>query len=679
MSLRIVGQALEYVDGHERLRIEAWGADSIRVRAAQTPILDGLPQALLDSAPSGADPRVEILTGLAHDGPVLDLTMVREKTLDKAVLTNGAIRVEVTSAGLVSFLRSADASTLIAEQRAHFWWPGSRVFVPLHDGRYRLEQRFAAHPGEKILGLGQHQHGKLDQQGLVIDLVQRNTEVTIPFYVSDRGYGLLWNSPAIGRVEFADNGIRWVADSARQIDYWVTAGTPAQVLANYADATGHSPAMPDWALGFWQCKLRYETQDELMAVAREHHRRGLPMSVIVSDFFHWTQLGDWKFDPSEWPDPSGMSKELADMGVRLMVSVWPNLTPLSENFQPMLEQGLLLESQGGRPAQADWVDRGMTVGIPTAFYDPTNPRARDYLWDRLKENYLAHGIDVWWLDACEPEIKPGYPSADLLFEAGPGSEVANLYPREHARGVYEHMVADGHPEVVSLIRSAWAGSQRWGSLLWSGDIGTTFDALAGQITCGLNTAMSGIPWWTTDIGGFHGGDPDDPAYRELLVRWFWFGVFCPVLRLHGHREPRGAHGQGFNGGPNEVWSYGEQAYDILVEALATRERLRPYLRVQFDEAARSGIPVLRPLALEFPDDPAGWEVADQFLCGRDILVAPVIVAGARSREVYLPAGARWTDAFTGEEFDGGRTVTAEAPLARIPVFLRDDAAVPVAA
>jgi len=651
------GSVLELSFGQERLRLEAWGPDSIRVRAGQGQVAEDLPGALVGAGPSLVD-------GAGGE---------------EGTLVNGKLRAEVSADGRVSFSRSDDGRELLAEDKAHFWWPGPRLFVANGNGHYRIEQRFKAYDGEKLFGLGQHLHGRLDQKGLVIDLVQRNAEVSIPFMVSSRGYGFLWNSPAVGRVELAANGTRWVADSARQVDYWVTAGdNPAEILSRYADATGHVPKLPSWASGFWQSKLRYRTQEELLDVAREYHRRGVPLAVIVSDFLHWEHIGDWSFDATEWPDPTAMVSELELMGTKLMVSVWPCLTPLSVNYKPMLDRGLLISSEQGPTFHATWPERGVGAWVGSAFYDATNPEAREYIWQQIENGYYKAGVRVFWLDACEPEIKPGYPGS-LRFAAGPGLEVANLYPREHARGFYEGMVGRGEEEILTLVRSAWAGSQRYGAALWSGDTPTTFESLGVQVRGGLNVAMSGMPWWTTDIGGFFGGDPDDPGFRELFVRWFQYGAFCPIFRSHGDRKPQVPMGSDMmTGGPNEIWSYGDEAYDILKSYVLLRERLRPYLHAQADETSRTGVPIMRPLLLEFPDDESAWSVDDQFMFGRDLLVAPVLEQGARERPVYLPAGAEWTDAWTGAHVPSGEVVVAQAPLAKIPVYLRDGASLPVA-
>jgi len=529
---------------------------------------------------------------------------------------------------------------------------------------------FRSFPDERFYGLGQHQHGLLDQKGAVVELVQRNTEVCVPFALSNRGYGFLWNMPGIGRVELGASGTKWVADAARQIDYWVTAApTPAEVVSQYSKATGLPPMLPEWASGFWQSKLRYRTQEELLAVAREHKRRGLPLSVIVVDFFHWTRQGEWKFDPAEWPDPQAMVDELKALGVELMVSVWPSVNPDSENYGEMDRRGLLVGNVRSLPLNMPFWDKGSNSQVFVRYYDSTNPEARSYVWDKVRQGYGRHGIRAFWLDACEPEMLPEDPESDW-FHIGPGAEVRNVYPREHARGFAEGLWASGEKEILTLCRSAWAGSQRYGAAVWSGDIDSTFDALAKQVPAGLNIGISGIPWWTTDIGGFKGGDPSSAHFRELVVRWFQFAVFCPLFRLHGVREPNPQTGPPQTGGQNEVWSFGEEAYGIIRAQLALREMLRPYVMDVMAAASTTGLPPMRALFLEFPDEPEAWQVKDEYMFGPDVLVAPVTSYGAREREVYLPHGASWLDPSTGEPVEGKGWTTALAPLERIPVYLR---------
>ncbi|WP_194893757.1 glycoside hydrolase family 31 protein [Catenulispora pinisilvae] len=661
-EFRVVAGGLEWTGRSETLCVQSWGQDSLRIRSkVGGPILDGLPGALLDEPSQKAASLPDVAVAATE-----------------ATVVNGAITATVSLTGRIRFTRTADGTELLAEQDAHFWWPGPRLRTAHGNGYARLEQRFAAYPDEKLFGLGQHQHGMLDQKGAVVELVQRNSEVSVPFLVSSRGYGFLWNNPAIGRVELAANGTRWVADSARQLDYWITAGTTADVQRHYADATGHVPMLPEWAAGFWQCKLRYRSQEELLTVAREYHRRGLPLAVIVADFFHWTHLGEWRFDPQEWPDPAAAVKELAGYGTKLMVSVWPSVSPLSEYHAEMERRGLLIGTEFGPVAHADWPDKGVDKTVQVAFYDATNPAAREYVWEKVRDSYLSIGIEVFWADACEPELKPGYP-ANLRYYAGAGLEVGNMYPRENSRMFFDGMQAEGRADVVTLNRSAWAGSQRYGAILWSGDINTDFATFRRQIAAGLNTAMSGIPWWNTDIGGFHGGDPRTPEYREVMVRWFQFGTFSPIFRLHGFRRPSEPFSPSMTGAPNEIWSYGEQAEQIMSDYIRLRERLKPYILNAMREAHQTGLPPMRPCFLEFPADPRAWDVDSAYLFGRDLLVAPVLEADARVWDVYLPAGASWRDAWTGQEYEGGQTVTVDAPLERIPLFLRDGAELPIAA
>lgn len=648
--------------GKEILRVDTWGEHAVRVRSTiSSEVVETPGSALLDAPPVAFD---------------LDLSGGRAR------LRNGRLVVEVSEIEhargeafppRVRFLRD-DGTPLLSEVVPHFSSPRQRRYSTGSGGAFCTELTFAADRDERLFGLGQHQHGLLDQKGAVVDLVQRNTEVTVPFLLSSKGYGMLWNLPGVGRVELGTNHTRWVADRADQIDYWVTEGAgPAEVVRRYMQATGLPPSMPAWATGFWQSKLRYRTQEELLEVAREHRRRKLPLSVIVVDYFHWTRQGEWRFDPEEWPDPGAMVEELRSLGVEVMVSIWPTVNPRSENYEEMERLGLLVDSSRGLPLHLSFFDKGDEGGTFVRYYDATNPEAREYLREKVRAGYRRHGIRAFWLDACEPEMRPEDPARNL-YRLGAGDAVQNLYPREHARGFAEGLWAEGE-EVLLLCRSAWAGSQRYGAAVWSGDVASSFEALAAQIPAGLNMGISGIPWWTTDIGGFHGGDPSSPEFRELVVRWAQFAVFCPIFRMHGDRHVGPADGAGRTGGPNEIWSFGDEAYEILRSQLELRERIRPYVAAQMEAAAATGMPPMRAVFLEFPDDPVAWGLADEFLLGPDVLVAPVTVHGAREREVYLPSGAKWLDAYSGEPVDGGGWVRAAAPIDRIPVYLRDGGAI----
>ncbi len=540
---------------------------------------------------------------------------------------------------------------------------------------------FESNEGEKLYGMGQHQEPYLNLKGCQIELAQRNSQVNIPFVISNLGYGFLWNNPAYGYATFARNYTKWTAGVTSCIDYWITAGDiPSEIVERYVQVTGLPPMLPEFAAGFWQSKLRYQTQEELLEIAREYKRRGLPLSVIVVDFFHWPQQGEWRFDPRYWPDPGAMVSELKDMGIELMVSIWPTVDPRSSNYEEMKAKGYLVHTDRGVRTQL--ICRGNEV-----FFDATNPDAGRYVWNKVKENYYRHGIRIFWLDEAEPEIRP-YDFDNISYYLGPSLEVGNIYPMLFAKAFYDGMRQEGITDVINLVRCAWAGSQRYGAAVWSGDIPSTFEALRTQVKAGLNMAISGIPWWTTDIGGFSGGDPEDPDFRELIIRWFQYGAFCPLFRLHGFRKAHttakkfsGAEDSGERDfetcGPNEVWSFGEEAYKILNKYLFLREKLRPYIMKQMLLAHKKGTPPMRPLFYDFPDDETSWDIEDEFMFGPDILVAPVLFKGARSRMVYLPEGAQWKEVSTGRSYGGGQFVECEAPLETIPLFTRNDAVLPI--
>jgi alpha-D-xyloside xylohydrolase len=543
-----------------------------------------------------------------------------------------------------------------------------REFKPIIGGDYSVTLRLESlSPDEKIYGMGQYQQPHLNLKGCDLELAHRNSQASVPFALSSLGYGFLWNNPAVGRVVFGKNITTWTALSAKSLDYWITAGdSPAEIEEAYAGATGKVPLMPGYGMGFWQCKLRYQTQEELLTVAREYHRRGIPLSVIVIDFFHWPYQGDWKFDPLYWPDPDAMITELKDLGVELMVSVWPTVDRRSENFQEMLERGCLIRTERGYRIGMDF--QGNSV-----HYDATNPEARSYIWEKVKQNYYDRGIRIFWLDEAEPEYSV-YDFDHYRYHLGPDLQIGNLYPLMYAKTFFDGMRQAGQEQVLNLLRCAWAGSQRYGALVWSGDIHSSFSSLRNQLAAGLNMGIAGIPWWTTDIGGFHGGVVTDPHFHELLIRWFQWACFCPVMRLHGDREPHkpplGTEGGAacVSGADNEIWSYSPEVYEICRRYIALRERLRPYIGELMKAAHEKGTPVIRPLFYDFPGDKRAWETEDQYLFGPDFLVAPVLYEGRRERSLYLPAGREWTDVWTGEKYPGGTTVTVKAPLDQIPVF-----------
>ncbi len=668
-------------EGRSQVWIEPWGPNSLRIRMSGEPNMDENDWALteiMEKIPADISFETIDVTDPWYQG---DEFAKYHQTGTQAKLVNGKITAKVSHEGWISFYNQK--GELLTEE---YWRNRNRInryCVPLRvDARelkpiqgstdFELTARFEAFEGEKIFGMGQYQEKNLDKKGACLELAHRNSQASVPFMISNRGYGFLWNNPAIGTATFGTNKTEWYAKSTKKLDYFITAGdTPAELEAQYSLATGRTPMMPEYGLGYWQCKLRYRNQEELLAVAREHKKRGLPMDAIVVDFFHWTMQGEFKFEPRDWPDPEQMVKELKELGIETVVSVWPTIDERSENFGKMNDLGYLVTADRGNSNHMTWMGN-------TVFYDATHPGAQKFVWERCRENYYKKGIRCFWLDEAEPEYGP-YDFDNYRYYAGTALQCTNTYPVGYAKGFYDGLKAEGEEEIMSLVRCAWAGSQKYAVLTWSGDIYSSFRSMREQLQAGLNMGIAGIPWWTSDIGGFLGGNISDPAFQELLVRWFEWGAFCPVFRMHGERSPWYEREEEFidgvrqltSGQDNEVWSFGEDNYQILSKYLFIREKLRPYIRECMKAASESGAPVMRPLFYDFPEDKTCWEIEDSYMFGPDLLVSPVMSAGAVEREIYLPAGSTWTDAYTKKTYDGGQKITVPAPIDIIPVMVRD--------
>ena len=640
-----VNNALIHKLGPETLVIEPWGRDGLRVRATVGPAILDTAWALTEPVDSQAD-QISI-----------------EITSSYAIIRNGNISARIqdiyTQKGQLQFFRHvADQAIPILSEHdyvVHAHNPGTRTYKPTTDGLAHTEVHFAAREGERLYGMGLNATGRVNLKGGVIDLYQRHVKHVVPFLVSSLGYGFLWNNPSLGRVEFGHDRTRWVSDGCRQIDYYITAGDSyADIMSNYADVTGHAPDFPEWAAGLWQCKLRYETQDEFLAVAREFKRRALPVSVLVIDFLHWKYVGDWKLDPEFWPDPPAMVKEMNDLGIRIMISPWILVDERSENFAAMKAQGLLTGSIDGQHDMVDFMG-------PRYQYDPTNPAAAKFLWDKWKQNYFDLGIRTFWLDPCD-DFHAIQDYDKVKFHIGTGQEVHGYFPVAHQKNVYEGLHAAGENEVVTICRNSWAGSQRYGAAPAAHDIMSSFEHFEAYMKAGLNLAMSGIPWGASEIGGFITFDNESDRFHELMVRWYQYGVFTPVFRTHGYRKN------------NEAWTIGGDSYRHIRAAILLRDRLRPYVMTQMRHASKTGVPPMRPLFFDFDPDPHVAAIEDQFLFGPDLLIAPIMQYQARSRPVYLPSGADWIDVWSGVTIAGGQHLQADAPLARIPVYVRADAA-----
>ncbi len=663
------GKLLYSCDG-EKVLIEAWGENALRVRSTKNRNFTENNGALYEEVAKRAEIRI-FEDQEANAAAYANMYMGTDKSY--AEIENGKIQARINAGGVLSFYKK-DETLLLKENWKRLQDEISaplnicgREYSPRDGENYKISVRFLADDREKIFGMGQYQQMQTNMKGCMLELAQRNSQVSVPFYISSLGYGFLWNNPAIGSVTFAMNGTEWKAESSKQIDYLIIAGdTPAEIEENYMTLTGKPPMMPEYGLGFWQCKLRYRTQEELLEVARRYYKEKVPVDVIIADFFHWTQQGDFKFDPKYWPDVPAMCKELESMGMKLMVSVWPTVDYRSENFQEMKEKGYLIQCEKG-------VRISMLCGGNEVFFDATNPEARKYVWEKIKKNYWDQGARLFWLDVAEPEYST-YEFENYRYYMGTNLEIGNSYPKYYTQGFYEGMQEEGDKQPINLVRSAWAGSARYGALVWSGDIVSNFECFNRQVRAGLSMSIAGIPWWTTDIGGFHGAKGDDPEFRELFARWFAYGCFCPVMRLHGNRNPQmDFEGDAIgSGSPNEIWSFGEEIFNISKRYIALRERMRPYIREQMKVAHEKGTPIMRPYFYDYCEDERAWEINDAYLFGPDFIVAPILEAGARKRKVYLPKGEEWVNVWTKEVIKGGEMVMVDAPIDQIPVFAKKE-------
>jgi alpha-D-xyloside xylohydrolase len=531
--------------------------------------------------------------------------------------------------------------------------------------RYRGEtvvEMYGSH--EAFYGLGQHQAGVWNYRGESVDLSQENTNIAVPMLLSSDGYGIFWNNTS--RTRFNNRFVHALyisSEIADTIDYYFIYGPEFdKIIAGYRALTGSAPMFGRWAYGFWQCKNRYKSQEEILAVAKKYRDLHLPVDNIVQDWFWWNRKGEHVFNKN-YPDPKAMVDQLHNEHFHFMISVWPFFEPGSKEYDEMDRRGFFIDRT--KVAKPPYHAGAMAV------YDATNPEARKYYWELMDKALFKIGVDAWWLDTTEPETE-GQEENILLGHklfAGSGDRYANIFPLETTRAVYEgqRSASDGK-RVFILSRSAFAGSQRYGVTAWSGDVLSDWLSFKRQIPAGLNFSLSGIPYWTTDIGGFiSGGDLSDPKFRELFVRWFQFGTFSPIFRVHGTRS---------NPDENELWSYGPES-KILFQYDDLRYRLLPYIYSLAWKVTSESYTPMRPLVMDFRDDVNAQNVGDQFMYGPAFLVNPVTEQGATQRRIYLPKG-KWYDFWTGAKVEGGKFADVPAPLERMPLYVRAGSIIPMA-
>jgi alpha-D-xyloside xylohydrolase len=482
-------------------------------------------------------------------------------------------------------------------------------------------------------------------------------------------FAFKWHPPSADKSGFS----LW-SESGNEIDYYFLYGeTIDSVICNYRELTGHAPMMPKWGMGFWQCRERYKSQDEILGIVKEFRKRSVPLDVIVQDWQYWKfyEWGSHQFDPSRFPDPLAMTEELhTKLHARLMISVWSKFYPGTENFNELLKNGFLYPGLL-KDSVKDF------LGNKYTYYDAFNPAARKMYWDQINKNIFSKGIDAWWLDASEPETPDNNPTAKDIMKymnptyLGPGLTVLNAFPLMTCKGIYEGQLGVAPDQRVCILtRSAFAGQQRYGTTIWSGDIVGRWEVLKASIPAGLGFCLSGFPYWTTDIGGFSVNYPEgnkNEEYRELFTRWYQFGSFCPVFRVHGTNTPR------------EIWFFGDansKAYQSQLKFDHLRYALMPYLYSLAGMVTHQNYTVMRALVLDFTKDENAINIPDQYMFGPAFLVNPVTDFKATSRNVYLPICSGWYDFWTGEFLKSGQTIRAAAPYESMPLYIKAGSIIP---
>ncbi|AYW46532.1 glycosyl hydrolase family 31 [Tetragenococcus koreensis] len=542
-----------------------------------------------------------------------------------------------------------------------------REFNFKSDNSYEAILRFEGDTSEKMFGLGGYQEGNLNKNFGTYELMHRNSQTSIPFYISNKNYGFIWNNSSIGEVTFSRNQIIWKSNNTQCIDYVVTVGdNPKQLLTNFTTMTGKPPKLDKDLLGLWQSKLRYQTLNEIKEIYNGYKKRKINLSVLVIDYFHWTADGDFEFDLKYWNGINQWANVLKANNIKLMVSLWPTVTSESKYYDYYKNNQMLIRSA----YKKDNMFEGKEI------LDFSNPLTAKHLQKLLNHNYRELGVDLFWADQAEPEMT-NYNHKEYLVYDGSLEKYGNKYPYHYIKAVKNNNLNVYDQTFPVLIRSAWFNSQKYGALAWSGDIESSFNSLKRQIQIGISMGLSGIPWWTSDIAGFHSGDSSTENFRELMIRWFQFAVFSPILRMHGDRQPHtiriGENGGGLrtSGGPNEIWSFGKEVEEILTKFICIREKLAKYIETLYDESAKVGYPIIRSLFFEFPYDSETWNETTNYMFGSDLLIVPIVEEKTTKTEVYLPKGCNWTEVFSGISYEGGRNYEIIVSLDTLPVFCKE--------
>jgi alpha-D-xyloside xylohydrolase len=604
---------------------------------------------------------------------------------DELILRSKRLMVSLNlNTGKVSFMTSG-SGLLLPEIEA-----GCR-FTDFNDAgvkTYSVYQAFVLDKGEAIYGLGQQQKGKMIQRNLTLNMIQGNTDDYIPFFISEKGYGLFWDNYSPSLFEDTPESTSFKSDVGDCIDYYFMYGGNADgVIARMRDLTGQVPMFPLWTFGYWQSKERYKSQDELVGVVKKYRELGVPLDGIIQDWQYWGNNYLWnamEFLNADFYNPKKMVDDVHSMHAHMIISIWNSFGPETKQYKELDKIGALMDFQTWPQSGSDKWPPIMDYPSGVRVYDPYNPLARDIYWNYLNKGIFSLGIDGWWMDSSEPDHLNFKPSdLDNKTYLGSFRKVRNGFPLMTVGGIYDHQRAvTSDKRVFILTRSAFAGQQRYAANTWSGDVTASWTALRNQISAGLNFSLSNIPYWNSDIGGFFLSrfrkKLDDAEYRELYARWIQFGAFCPMMRSHGTDAPR------------EIYQFGkkgDKVYDAIEKSINLRYSLLPYIYSAAWDVTANQSTMMRALVMDFPEDRDALDINDQYMFGKSILVCPVTTAmyskdtkenfeSIGSRELYLPSGTEWFDFWTGEKLKGQQKVKKEAPLDIMPLYIKAGSIIP---
>ena len=556
---------------------------------------------------------------------------------------------------------------------------------------YSVSQSFQLEKDEAIYGLGIQQQGKMVKRNLKLNMVQNNTEDFVTFFQSAKGYGLFWDNYSPTTFSDDQHATSFSSEVGDCIDYYFMNGGNADgVIAQMRDLTGQAPMFPLWTYGFWQSKERYKSQDELVGVVKKYRELGVPLDGVIQDWQYWGNNYLWnamEFLNSEFNDPKKMVDDVHGLNAHMIISIWSSFGPMTKPYKELDKMGALYNIDTWPQSGSEKWPPNPDYPSGVRVYDAYNPAARDIYWKYLNQGIFSTGLDGWWMDSTEPDhFNPKPTDFDTKTYLGSFRKVRNAYPLMTVGGVSQHQRSvTSDKRVFILTRSVFAGQQRYGSNVWSGDIVASWETLRNQISGGLNLSLCGIPYWNCDIGGFFLWNfrkkLEDAEYRELYARWIEFGAFSPMMRSHGE------------GAPREIYQFGkkgDKVYDAVEKFINLRYSLLPYIYSTSWDVTANQSSMTRALVMDFANDKQALDINDEFMFGKSILVCPVTnsmyskdmkedFSTIKSKEIYLPQGADWYDFWTGEKQAGGQKVTKETPLDIIPVYIKAGSILPVGA